>query len=124
MAAALAADAKQGAEISVLDLRRARAGLSDYLLLMSANSHVHMRTLRDSIEESLEGYGLTPLHRDGLRESKWTALDYGGLMVHIFIDEARGFYSLERLWPEAKSVSWEARAKEKAAPKKSFKRKH
>ena len=118
MAAASAADAKKGMEISVLDLRRARAGLSDYLLLMSANSHVHMRTLRDSVEESLEGYGLTPLHRDGQRESQWTALDYGGLMVHIFVEEARDFYSLERLWPEAKPIPWENGARESAAPRK------
>ena len=117
VAAALAADAKKGAEISVLDLRRARAVLSDFLLLMSANSHVHMRTLKDSIEESLEGYGLTPAHRDGRSNSQWTALDYGGLMVHIFLDEARGFYSLERLWPEAKSVSW-------APAKKNSRRRH
>ncbi|OGR84957.1 MAG: ribosome silencing factor [Elusimicrobia bacterium RIFCSPLOWO2_01_FULL_54_10] len=103
----MSADSKQGAEISVLDIRKAPGGPSDYMLLMSANSHVHMKTLRDSIEESLEGYGLTSIHRDGSRDSKWMALDYGGLLIHIFLEEVRDFYSLERLWPEARTLAWE-----------------
>ena len=104
MAAALVAAAKKGEKISLLDLRRAQSGLSDYLLLMNANSHVHMKTLRDSIEESLKGFGLGLGHFEGRSNSPWTALDYGGLMVHIFLKEARHFYALERLWPEAKRI--------------------
>lgn len=104
MAAATAACDKKGSKISLLNLGRSQAGLSDYLLLMNANSHVHMKTLRDSVLESLEGLGLTPLHFDGRNSSSWTALDYGGLMVHIFLDDARDFYALERLWPEAKKI--------------------
>ena len=114
--AARSADAKKGSEISVLDLRRVQSGLSDYLILLSANSHVHLKTLRDSIEETLEQMGLSPLHRDGTRASRWVALDYGGLMVHIFIEEAREAYSLERLWLEAKRVPWSAANSKEMAP--------
>lgn len=113
--AARSADAKKGTDISVLDLRRARSGLSDYLLLVNANSLVHLRTLADAIEGCLDMLGVAPLHRDGARESQWVALDYGGLLIHIFLEKARGFYSLERLWLEARQVPWEP---EKAKVKK------
>ncbi len=107
-----------GSDIAILDLRKAQGSMSDYLLLMSANSQVHLKTLRDAIEASLEQLGLSPLHRDGTRDSQWVAVDFGGLVVHIFVEEAREFYSLERLWLEAKPVEWDT-SKPKSKPVKS-----
>ena len=109
--AAEAANAKKGIDIRLLDLRRVQSGLSDYLLMCSANSLPHMKAIRDSIEESLEQVGLRTLHQEGSKGSRWIALDYGGLLVHIFHQDARAFYSLERLWPEASLVLWKGPAK-------------
>ena len=93
-------------DIRLLDLKRTQGALSDYLLILSANSQVHMKALRDTIEQSLEQLGASLLHQDGTKGSQWIALDYGGLLIHIFHEEAREFYSLERLWPEASAVRW------------------
>ncbi len=93
-------------DITLLDIRRAQSGPSDYILIASANSTVHVKTLRDAVEETLEQLGVWPLHKEG-KGSHWMALDYGGLLVHIFLQETREFYSLERLWLEARQVIWE-----------------
>lgn len=118
IAAAESADAKKGLNIAVFDARRVPGGPSDYLMLVSANSHVHMKTLRDAIEYSLETMGLRALHRDGTRESRWLALDFGGLLVHIFLEEVRDFFSLERLWPEARKLSWNSKPEKRKSKRK------
>ena len=82
--AARSADDKKAMDISLLDLKRTQGSISDYVLILSANSQVHLRILRQFVEESLEKAGLEPLHQDGMRSGNWTALDYGGLVVHIF----------------------------------------
>ena len=109
--AAEAANAKKGIDIRLLDLRRVQSGVSDYLLMCSANSQPHMKAIRDSIEDSLEQMGLRPLHQEGSKGSQWIAIDYGGLLIHIFHEDARAFYSLERLWPEGSVVRWGTTAK-------------
>jgi ribosome-associated protein len=111
IAGARGADAKKAEEILLLDLRANPQGLGDYILMMNANSQVHLRTLRDAVEDSLEKAGLAPLHQEGAKSGQWIALDYGGLLIHIFHREARKFYSLERLWPEAKKVLWQRKSR-------------
>lgn len=113
--AARQADDKKADDISVLDLRAVPGSLADYMVLASANSEPHMNALRDSIEDALEAMGLLRLHRDGASSSQWTVLDFGGLLVHIFREEARSFYALERLWPDAKHIAWEPSAPLKTA---------
>ncbi len=105
--AARAADIKKAEEILLLDLRRVDSSITDYCLILSANSFAHIRGLREFIEESLESLGLSPVHCEGAKENYWVILDYGGLLVHIFHAEHRQFYSLERLWEKAKEVPWE-----------------
>lgn len=121
--AAQTADAKKASDIRVLDLRRTRSGHADFILISSANSHVHMKTLIDAIEASLEQAGLSPVHKEGLRSSQWAALDYGGFLAHVFLEGARDFYSLERLWPDAKEITWEPGARKPARKKAKRKRK-
>ena len=77
-----------------------------------------MKTLLDTVEETLDQIGLDPLHREGNRDSRWAALDYGGLLAHIFVENVRDLYSLERLWPEAGLVEWEDAPALKAKPKR------
>ena len=105
----------------MLDLRQSPQSLCDYLLIMSANSQVHLRTLGDAVEESLKNEELVPSHREGTHSGQWTVLDYGGVLIHVFHHEARNFYSMERLWPDARKVRWQASAK-KSVSKKAGKR--
>ena len=58
----------------------------------------------DHVEEELEKQGITALRKEGLREGRWGVLDYGDVIVHIFNDESRLFYYLERLWDSGKNV--------------------
>ena len=111
--AAREADSKKAEAIQLLDLRHASAGLSDYVLIASANSETHLNALRDHLEETMEGMGLLPVHREGFKSRHWTVLDYGGFLIHIFHRESRHFYSLERLWEDARELSWRSKA---AAP--------
>lgn len=104
--AARHSDQKKAEDISLLDLRHTQAGLCDFALLMSATSEAHIRALRDSIEDLLEGIGLHRLHRDAGGGAHWVILDYGGLLVHIFHHASRAFYTLERLWENARQVAW------------------
>ena len=65
---------------------------------------------------------LNSVHQDGIRGGPWAVLDYGGLMVHIFHEQTRQFYSLDRLWEDAKIMKWEQHT-QKAIPLKKIKKK-
>lgn len=105
--AARRASEKKAENIFLFDLRNAPHGLSDFFLILSANSQVHLKTLRETIQETLEKIGIAPLHQDGIGSEQWSVLDYGGFIVHIFHEAVREFYSLERLYEEAKKIRWE-----------------
>ena len=77
--------------------------------------------LQDVVEETLDKGGLDPVHRDGRNSAQWRVLDYGGLIVHIFHENARGFYSMERLWEDAVKVRWQTAVRPKAKAKTKHK---
>jgi ribosome-associated protein len=107
--AARQADQKKAENIALLDLKKTDSTVTDYLLILSATSEVHLKTLRDSIEDILDQMQMHPTHQDGVRGGHWAVLDYGGLMIHIFHEKVRGFYSLERLWEDAREIPWQPR---------------
>lgn len=116
--AARQADQKKAEEISLLDLKKTDSSLADYVLVMSANSEVHLKTLQETIEETLDQMQMHPNHKDGARGAHWMVLDYGGLMVHILHENVRKFYALERLWENAREVHWqEVRSKRQRGKK-------
>ena len=78
--------------------------LADYFVICTANSTTHIKTLADETEHVLEMHGETKLHREGYRSGGWVLLDYGCVVVHLFMDETRKFYNLERLWADAEEV--------------------
>lgn len=84
----------------LLDLRGITL-IADYFLLCHGTSSVHMKTLADTVVERLAKRGIKPIGKEGYQQSGWTLLDYGDLIVHIFSQEHREFYSLERLWGDA-----------------------
>ena len=98
-----ALDAKKGLNIKLLKIDKV-SSLADYFLICTGTSNTHVKTLCDYADYTLEQLGEPMLGREGHRGNSWELLDYGSLVVHVFTEEAREFYSLERLWADAEQV--------------------
>ena len=98
-----ALDEKKGMNIKLLKIDRV-SSLADYFLICTGTSTTHVRTLCDYAEYTLEQLGEPMLGREGHRGNSWELLDYGTIVVHVFTEEAREFYALERLWADAENV--------------------
>lgn len=98
-----ALDSKKGMDIKLLKIDRV-SSLADYFLICTGTSNTHVKTLCDYAEYTLEQLGEPMLGREGHRGNSWELLDYGAVVVHVFTDEARKFYDLERLWADAEQI--------------------
>ena len=107
IAAARAAADKQAADIVVLDVHEIIV-ITDLFVICSAATHRQIRTVTDAVETALRGFGVKPLRREGEPEAGWWLLDYVDVVVHVFGEEERAYYDLERLWSDAPVVAWEA----------------
>jgi len=106
IAAARAADEKIGIDIVLLDIG-AKSDVADYLLIVGVESAAQMGAIEGQIEEDLKALGHRALRRDGTsRERRWMAIDYGNLLVHLLMPQARELYRLDQLWESAKKVNW------------------
>ena len=106
LAAARSADEKQGRNIVVLDVGPV-LHITDYFVVIDAPNRRLVRTLVDDIEQSVRAnFGRSPLRTEGLKEHQWVLVDYGDVVVHIFLDEVRRFYEIERLYRDVASVAW------------------
>lgn len=101
--AARAALDKKAADLTVLDVHGV-SSVTDYFLVCSGKSTPHLRTIVDAIRTELKNDGIRPLHAEGRPESGWVLLDYGDVLVHVFLEATRAYYALERLWGDAPSV--------------------
>ena len=102
--AARALSDKKGREIRVLEISELTT-LADYFVLASGSSNTQINALVDNVEKVLaEEADEQPLHREGYRGGTWVLLDYGCIAIHVFNQEAREFYGLERLWQDGKPV--------------------
>jgi len=99
-AAVRAAQDRKALDLSVLDLERT-CSFTRYFLICSGTSVRHAQAICDAIKEKLEKAGLTPAHIEGYSQAEWILMDYMGFVVHIFLERARHFYDLERLWRSA-----------------------
>ena len=99
LAAAKALDSKKGREIKVLEIEKLTT-LAEYFVICSGGSNTQINALCDEVEKKLVELDEQPLHREGYRGGTWVLLDYGCIAVHVFSEEAREFYSLERLWSD------------------------
>ncbi len=126
-ACALYADDKKAENIRILDLR-GLSPISDYFVLVTANSTPQLRAVRDEIVERMkEEHSTPPDVKDGNFESQWIILVYGSVMVHILTPEKREFYALEELWGDAPEMELniavpEPEPKPKAAKKVAVKK--
>jgi ribosome-associated protein len=93
---------KKGVDVVKIDLRKLETRIADYFIICSGNSKTQVDSLSFSIEDVVrKEAGEKPLHVEGLENCFWVLLDYGDVIVHIFQDEYRKFYSLESLWADA-----------------------
>lgn len=97
--AARAADAKQGDDIVALDVS-GPLPLADVFLLVTGRSERNVLAICDEVEDRMIEAGAKPLRREGRSEGRWVLLDFGDVVVHVFHEEDRQFYSLERLWKD------------------------
>ncbi len=95
--AARAALDKRAGDLVVLDVQRV-SSVTDYFLICSGKSTTHLETITDAIRAELRGEGVNVLHAEGVAESGWVLLDYGDVLMHVFLEDSRLYYALERLW--------------------------
>lgn len=98
-----ALDAKKGKDIKVL-YTADQTTLADYFVICTGTSNTQVKALSDAVEDAMTKAGEEPHHVEGHRGGQWTLLDYSAIVVHVFTEEAREFYALERLWSDATSV--------------------
>lgn len=92
-------DAK-GTDVLVLDVR-GKASYADYIVVASGDTERMVNALGEAVEEKLRPEGKKPLGREGEQTGNWVLLDYGEVIAHLFLADARGFYDLEGLWADA-----------------------
>ena len=103
-AAVAAAQDKQAVDLRVLELDSAESSLTDFFLVMSGTNSRQMQTLADEIELRMKrDFGQLPNSREGYRQAEWILLDYVDFIVHIFSEEKRAYYGIERLRKSAVS---------------------
>ena len=98
-----ALDSKKGKAIKALETGELTT-LAEYFVLCTGTSNTQIKALADAVEEALSNAGEEPHHIEGHRDGTWVLMDYSAVVVHIFTEEAREFYDLERLWKDAKDV--------------------
>jgi ribosome-associated protein len=111
--AAAAADGKSGEDLVALDVSEPLP-LADIFLLVTGRSERNVVAIAAEIEDVLNGAGTKTLRREGRADGRWILLDFGDLVVHVFHQEDRQYYALERLWKDCPVVPFELPVKQDA----------
>jgi len=101
-----ALDSKSAKDITVLKTEDLTV-LANYFVICTAGSTTHIKSLSDELEKVLEEHGEPPLRKEGYRGGGWVLIDFGCVVVHIFLKGIREFYALERLWGDAETLNTE-----------------
>ncbi len=114
LTAARAADAKLGQRTLVLDVSDVLS-ITGWFVITSGSNPRQVKTIAEEVEEQVAvAGGLRPLRTEGLDGRRWVLLDYGDFVVHVFLDEERDYYDLERLWSDVPRVDWQPEPSEAA----------
>jgi ribosome-associated protein len=106
LVAARAADERLGQDTVVLAMGDLLAVTDAFVIVTGRNSR-QVRTIVEAVEAGVkEGAGRAPDRIEGLRELQWVLMDYGDFVVHVFLEETRAYYDLERLWSDAPRIDW------------------
>ena len=103
--AARAADDKQGRDTVILEVGAVLA-ITDFFVITSGTNSRQVRTIADAVEEKLKQHGRAPVREEGRSDLTWVLLDYGDLVVHVFLEETRHFYDIERLYRDVPVLDW------------------
>ncbi|RQD70675.1 MAG: ribosome silencing factor [Tindallia sp. MSAO_Bac2] len=95
---------KHGDNVAVLDLQGI-SSMCDYFVISSASSERQIKAIADEIKGGLEKEGIVPGHVEGMREARWILLDYGDIIVHLFVQADRDHYGLETIWKDAPVIN-------------------
>lgn len=79
--------------------------LTDYLVVCSGTSNIHIRAIADNVIEKMKEAGFSGIRREGYQEARWILMDYGDVVAHVFDPEDRAFYGLERFWQRERPVT-------------------
>lgn len=107
--AVAAAEDRKAIDLKVLHLGDV-SGFTDYFVICSGTNERQVQAIADAVEERLRAERVRPLHVEGYNRAQWVLLDYGDLVVHVFQEQPRSFYALERLWSDAPDLTEDFRA--------------
>ena len=108
------ADDNRGKEILVLDLRQATP-LVDLFVIATAASRRQANAIASEIDQEMKKAGERKLGMEGTEEGRWILIDYGDFVVHVFAEDARGYYALEEIWGDAPQIEWRDPARARPA---------
>jgi ribosome-associated protein len=107
IAAARVADAKSATDVVVLEVGPVIALCSHFVICSASNTRL-VRTIAEEVEQQVaDAGGPRPLRVEGLDDLRWVLLDYGDFVVHVFVEETRAYYDLDRLWADVDRVDWQ-----------------
>ena len=98
---------KKAADLRLLEVTDLTT-LADYFVLATGTSTTHLKTLAEEVEYVLKKQDILPNRVEGRSGGNWILIDYGAVVIHLLLSDARDFYSIERLWSDAKEVGEEA----------------
>ena len=98
---------KKARDIIGLNLE-GKSPVTDYFVVCSGSNKPQIKAICDNIDDKMAELGVNPLRIEGYKEAQWVLMDYGNLIVHIFDDESRDYFNLERLWGDAPAVRFSA----------------
>lgn len=101
---------KDAEEVKVIEVGD-RLLITDYFVIASGSSERHVRTLYEWLDEQMSEVGIIPLGVEGYAEGRWILMDYGDIIVHIFLPDVRRFYDLEGLWIDMRVYCYDAKSK-------------
>lgn len=113
IAAAQCADAKKASDVVVIDVGDVLA-VADVFVVCGASNRRLVATVADEVEAVLKrDRARSPVRVEGMKEQQWVLLDYGDVVVHVFLDETRRFYEIERLYRDRPRIAWQTESTEK-----------
>ena len=101
--AVAALEDKKAVDVKVINIEKVSA-LADYFIIASGTNAHQVQALADNVEEQLGKAGYTPRQIEGYGSASWVLLDYNDIIVHVFTNDSRSFYDLERIWRDGKMV--------------------
>ncbi len=97
-------DDKLALDIKILDVE-SLTSLCSYFVICTGRSDTHVEALCDDVEDAFSKLGLSPLHREGSKQSGWIVLDYASVIIHVFNRQSREFYGIEKLWKDGHELA-------------------